>query len=890
MFPGPLHDSQKGRVLNGKWTLGDSVGVGGMATVYAATGPDGQRVAVKLMHPEQSRNSQLRRRFVREADILGRVSHPGAVALHECRETPENDLYIAMELLEGESVQAVWHREGKRLEPRLALGIVAQALDALQAFHDHGVMHRDFKPPNLFLRSDGVVKLIDFGIAHDRKSRADLTLQGQALGTPAYMSPEQAAGRLDLLDPRSDVFSAGATLYTLLSGRRLHEAATDQQSFVLAATSQAPSLARVAPDLGLDVIKAVDKACAWDPDDRYQSAAEMREALLRLLADPTESASVPAITAMEEIRATIMATGAAANQAADASEGAGKRSAERIREVMRELERAIGTIRRYGASHPQVAARLDALLRAVDHALEREPRGLTWNVLPHVFEREGEVLWEPQGWAQEIPYNLFASGFRALSILPGIDREQLVHLVHWFSLDPVRDLGPEDDLGTILWELELRQVEYRLVTSLSVGSMLDDVELDDVDDLEGDARERVDAQIELAESMAAVGREGVLEAKAVTASLRAVPAGVAGDSEAVPPEVLVMLRQQLSQNQGTVAARFGRVLADALADGKRVGDAQLVLGPLPDLGERYLDEDLFFELGELYESAMSQMTSTAARTELTRSLFSRASVERFMAAERLPTASLPRLRLLLESLSAEHFDVVLEALLAHPEGAIAEALLPYLQRFASDNELRMGAAARAVERRGALALLRLLAGLPGERAKRALRMAAGNPDPSVKLTALRLSGAGDSESAKAIDELLDCEELDVRLQTLAWLAESRVRRGLPTLVRRAAARELHARETVEKRATLDALFAIDRDAGVEAAIALSRGTVIPDKAKLGTRLVALEALGRFGSSAEALEAVEAACKRGIFNSREVIELATAQLGAIRERVEARGDA
>src|SRR6202042_2540683 len=162
------------------------------------------------------------------------------------------------------------------------LWIAAELLDVLKGFHEQGIVHRDIKPANIFITRENVVKLLDFGVARMREASGEATRAGTALGTPSFMAPEQAMGLADGVDGRADIFSVGATLYALLSGQRLHQGRTDNEAFILAATTPAPSLARVAPDLPVEVIGIVDKALAWDKRSRFDNATHMREEILRL--------------------------------------------------------------------------------------------------------------------------------------------------------------------------------------------------------------------------------------------------------------------------------------------------------------------------------------------------------------------------------------------------------------------------------------------------------------------------------------------------------------------------------------------------------------------------------------------------------------------------------
>src|SRR6185369_358007 len=130
---------------------------------------------------------------------------------------------------------------------------------------------------------ENVVKLLDFGVARMREAGGEATRAGTALGTPSFMAPEQAMGLADGVDGRADLFSIGASLYAMVSGQRLHQGRTDNEAFILAATTPAPSVARVAPDLPVEIIGLIDKSLAWDMRNRFENAEAMRDECLRLI-------------------------------------------------------------------------------------------------------------------------------------------------------------------------------------------------------------------------------------------------------------------------------------------------------------------------------------------------------------------------------------------------------------------------------------------------------------------------------------------------------------------------------------------------------------------------------------------------------------------------------
>ena len=275
-----LAKARIGTVLKQKWHLDQLLGVGGMAAVYAATHRNKKRVAIKMLHAELSLDEAIRKRFRREGYIANSVGQRGAVSVDYDDVSEEGLAFLVMELLDGETIEQRWLRKGKQLSPHEALSVLDQLLDTLAAAHAHGIVHRDLKPENMFLTHEGVVKVLDFGIARVRElSTPQTTLAGSAIGTPAFMAPEQARGRWEDVDGRTDLWAVGATLYTLLSGKFVHSGESAAEALALAATRPARSLAERRPDLHPSLIRFVDKALAYDKAQRFPDAASMQHAL-----------------------------------------------------------------------------------------------------------------------------------------------------------------------------------------------------------------------------------------------------------------------------------------------------------------------------------------------------------------------------------------------------------------------------------------------------------------------------------------------------------------------------------------------------------------------------------------------------------------------------------
>jgi serine/threonine-protein kinase len=273
-----------GSTLRGKWTLEALLGMGGMASVYAARHRNGMRGAVKLLLPVHAANTALKARFLREGYLANKVAHPGVVRVLDDDTTDDGGAFLVMELLEGESLVERATRWGGALSAREVMAVAAEVLDVLAAAHDVGIVHRDIKPENLFVTHEGMVKVLDFGLARafeGESMMASATQTGFTMGTPAYMSPEQARARWSLVDEQSDLWSVGATMFALVSGRHVHEEETMTEQVAAIFLKPARSLASVAPEAPAQLVKIIDRALELKKADRWGNAREMREAVIR---------------------------------------------------------------------------------------------------------------------------------------------------------------------------------------------------------------------------------------------------------------------------------------------------------------------------------------------------------------------------------------------------------------------------------------------------------------------------------------------------------------------------------------------------------------------------------------------------------------------------------
>lgn len=276
-----------GSVLRGKWRIDSLLGIGGMAAVYEGTHRNGKRGAIKMLHLEHSTDADTRTRFLREGYVANTVNHPGAVSVFDDDVAEDGSVFIVMELLIGKTLEELSQsRPDKRLGLLETMRLTDKLLDVLAAAHDKGIVHRDLKPDNVFVTNEGELKVLDFGIARmrDVQASAKMTKTGSAMGTPAFMPPEQALGEWNRVDGRADLWAVGATMFTMTTGRFVHEADTLNQLLLKAMTQPSPLIRTVLPGLPADVADPIDKALAFDPNERFPNARAMQAAVRRSIA------------------------------------------------------------------------------------------------------------------------------------------------------------------------------------------------------------------------------------------------------------------------------------------------------------------------------------------------------------------------------------------------------------------------------------------------------------------------------------------------------------------------------------------------------------------------------------------------------------------------------
>lgn len=554
-----------GTALNAKWRLDDLLGVGGMGAVFAATHRRGSRAAVKVLHIEFARNAELRDRFLREGKIANRVDHPARVAVVEDDLSDRGEPFLVMELLTGTTLQRLATSAGGTLPVAQVLPVFDVVLDLLEKCHSIGIVHRDIKPANIFVTSAGHVKVLDFGIARMRDPDRQATRAGLTFGTPAFMSPEQAMG-VSGIDGRSDLWSVGASLFTLLSGKRLNRGRSESESYFLAATQTAPSIATEVPDLPVEIVAFVDKALAFERGSRFQSAAAMRAELRRMTAAHAAGQLTPS---REKKAPRVLVRG---NDAIDEdheppSIAQVEQTCQRLVGVWKQLALVLSNIRQYGWNHPHVNKGIHFAFDEITRTLAQNPLGVRWEVTPSAFTSGGQPIWQPDRPPfDRIPYQLFADGVRKIQIKAGVTEAELRDFAAILLRDQSFGIGEDDDAVTALWDRRFEHIAYLAIDQFAEGDH-------DPEEFEEQCREiaagaRALAQIE------SLWDESSLAGRALQRNVEAALAetGAAASALAVDPLTRSTLGAQIALPAEQWSERYMEAFVDGYVDAVRHGD------------------------------------------------------------------------------------------------------------------------------------------------------------------------------------------------------------------------------------------------------------------------------------------------------------------------------
>ena len=863
--------------------------MGGMAGIFEATGPKGRPVAIKLMRLDVDHQEVIRDRFNLEVEIAERVQHDHLIKTFDRGLSANNEPFLVMELLDGQTVEEFWKENDRKLPFITALRIVRDILKPLGACHREGIVHRDIKPSNLYL-AGGKAILFDFGVAKVRWAKDSVAVRGAILGTPAYMAPEQAMGVKDL-DPRTDIFAVGATLFSLISGDRVNDGETADESFIIAATTPARSLAAVAPDVPVDVIQLTNKALAWERRDRFDTADEMGAAIDALLAREAQLVREQ----KERSRHSDFLVQSSLGESLEDVEL--DPIAVLLISFFQHLERLFRSVRAYGWGHSHTVRSHSMLFehlgRVFQEAREEGHHELTLRVTPNCIESLRVPIWEPQPPFDDIPYNLFSSGFRTIRFLPEVSEGEILELLKLLLLDPTEDMEAEDDLATLLTERNLENVVVELVSPLENIALLEGY-----DTFEATLQAIQQEADQTIEELDTGDHRGVLNERSLRAEAEGMSVSVTRDLDLSSHErVRLLIQGQLREGEEPEFSdpewwtRLPWILGRALSDADTAGDPELVLTPMFELVGRWIDLGRFEALALLYRD-LSGAAEPKQRTTLAVRVFGSerlqllieglGRVESFEVAE--TTAAV---RQLLEDLIDRGLPAVLDSLPTVSSPKLLAVLLDYLHRYYAQSEPRVHSLLRTESPGLVLALLDLVTRQSRERAISALRHATRYPDRPVWVSALgRRVDLGDDKVEDDIAHRLESDEEDDRTELLALIADRSVKAIEAYVTTRIDDNSFHSLSEHERSCLFNALHSINPAAAEELAIGLAKGQrIITNANRERTRGIAIQFLGGVGQSEACVTALERASRSRWGASKNVRKLAADALEMVASRRE-----
>lgn len=941
----PLVQQCRGRVgemINGKYRLDALIGVGGMAAVYMATHRNGSIAAIKLLHDEVARNEEVRSRFLREAYIANKVGHEGTVKVLDDDTDEHGTPFLVMELLQGQSVEALADSHGGSLGVEQTLDIIDQTLAVLEAAHAADIVHRDLKPENLFMTGK-TVKVLDFGIARLREDNARKTQTGMVMGTPSFMAPEQAMGRWSDVDARTDLYAVGATAFSLLSGRSVHEAETAGEMLVAAATRPARSLSRVVQNAPLSLVALVDKALSYERTQRFPDATAFRRELARVRAElagqqldgddgpATHERPIPAVVPIgfDAGSAQDLVDYDDRDELVDSFDPS-EHTEDEIRsleEVFTLFERALVATKQYSQDHPETKRRFTETFRELASALMNCDICLSWNLTPYGFVVQDRLVWEPEVPWNRIPYQLFSDGVRTMGFVPGLDEEEFHQWVDVVTLDPTEDLSPEDDMVTELWDAEFTHAFHQAIDSFAEGNQDQRARYErDRKDLidrakRGDNRTLATAwrdaqknspepQGHAAESSARVltflsrGEQLDQATAARVRNLNRVDPTDVEHADAIAALEMdgttrALLAARLETDVGATSERFVFCAAQAFVVAARAGRSTTVSTPLRRAVDGLGRDDsgramqMVLSLRDAIEVDSRAQDGDALRGQLITETLSTETLFAILQGslsvpDEAAHAYVVNLKSILTCLQDQHFDSIITFLPDAPAGEMRDVLLEYLQRVGRGRETELARMFESADVDLGLSLVRILAGIGSDKAREAITLASRSPHPLVRIEALgHVEGASGLRVKQELRNLLGDTDDAVRLAALQAMERHEIAAAGPFLVVRMQEKSFLKLPLEERRQCLKTLRVLKVQRCEEVCITLlSESSWLRSEALESTRELAAHFLGEVATTNDAFYALErVAMGRDIRNSKTVKGAAQQALARISERAE-----
>ena len=819
-------DLSAGDVLSATWHLDGLLGQGGMATVFAATDVVGRRAAIKVMRAEVMDSPGALKRFLREARFARRVTHPAMVRWLGDGTTDDGRPYMALDLLEGRTLEGLPRSQTNRPSVRGVLDVIAEVLELLADCHGQGIIHRDVKPANILVTREGAVKVLDFGLAHATDLSEDLVRPGTAMGTPSFMAPEQAMGAWDQVDARSDVYSVGATMFALLTGTMLHQGRTEAESFTLAATRSAPSIHEVDPSIPAVVASLVDRALRWDKRTRFADAKQMQAALDQVLSafDPAEDEPLfhPVCEPVPMDTRDL---------ALDDATPVCRASAEGLRRFDEALLDVV---------NPR--ALLEDAASILASAVAEDPIGVTWTFLPWCVRIRGTTVWRPGGAGLALLQAMFDDGLRWLEIAADARPDRLRELFDAWYERALRQRPRSTDTVWDLWPLQGEGLSVGITTGATAS-----LEPEGASSLDG-----LRAAMRLLDGTGGVSERTPRLESLGPGEVLAIMAGA---------EELERLREQTCSAPRHWADAFCACVAKSIA----VTDPDAPGNPGAWLSNIARDL-LHASRPDLLLGAAKQLCADEHAARVLPLLLPPQIIGKLMLAvashraSDLDDRSVMLLGEVLAALDGSYAAEVVEALPDVSDTAVIGIATDFVERHAARAAEAIRARLHGLRGGCGYRLTRALAGLEDDASRDALIALSRDEGSSMRIVA-RAALYGDVANDDDVSFLLGAPGWGAREVALRTVKDFGVTSLAPVLRERARDPAFHLLGMQERVLTMEAILALELEDGLDVIEGLVRSHgLLRDDAWNETRVLAagmLAKLGRGASSVEALRSAEA---------------------------------
>jgi hypothetical protein len=579
----------------------------------------------------------------------------------------------------------------------------------------------------------------------------------------------------------------------------------------------------------------------------------------------------------------------------------------RLVDLFRRVERLLPTVRQYGWNHPEADNKLRATFQAVMEALREDANSVYWSILPYSFTHRQQTVWEPTAPFDVVPYNLFAAGVRTFRIVPGVTEQELRALCEVFLIDPARDLTPEDDVASALWERRNQHIKYDVINVFAEGDAADrEAFYEEADQLEGVAQRAADERANRAEAAA-------MNVKVDADALKVAKA--AAQVLALDPVAKKAIGAQLETNPERWSERFVDVLADAFVDTTKRKDVKLVAEPL-DASVRDLVLSRRFDVLFPMWEAIRRAVEGAVRNQrpplqnagqvgptLTKAMFGpetlrlllveaiRSNQQAIMGGGAQAGAAVDldrlaqQLNVVFSELGHEHVAPIVAVLDQIPHDGLRQVLFAFLQRTMAGRENEIAERIPQMSIETARPLLRLLATIRTQGGFDALRRLASSGNVTLRCESVAYLAQSPDQLRDELGRLAEAPQPELRQAALRTMAYHQVRAAGPLLVKRVQDPTFNQLPVPERRELLTALFALNPQRAEQIAVeVVQKHGLLVDEALEQTRALCAELLGQNAKSMEALDAVLQASKRRWWNTQPLRDAALVAAEAIAQKL------